>query len=333
MPKLKDQASIGPVENMLSGAPSNINRILLANNMNPDSLRVNATTLREKEWEQMDAAVLKIARPTLVGINDLTSRGLVTRFNGLAKTVFNYDVSSDIEAAELNMKMSARSKQDRIEYTRRYIPLPVISKDYSLDIRELNASRASGDPLDTANAELAAYKVAYKAEQLLFVGSGSYTHGGGTIYGYLDHPQRETVTITVHWDHSGGVGAGILTNVNNALQKLINNNRPGPFGIYIPQAYASVMNYRFNTTSADSIGEVLRAIENVAFVKVSPVQTADKVAVVDLSPVSVDILLGLDITNFEWGDSPFDMQYKIAAIMVPRIKLDGNSKTGVCVIA
>ena len=43
---------------------------LLASNMNPNVLRTNAV-LRKDEWEQLDAAVVNIARERLSAVSDL----------------------------------------------------------------------------------------------------------------------------------------------------------------------------------------------------------------------------------------------------------------------
>jgi hypothetical protein len=337
----KLQANIGTVDDFLKGGPPNFNQIMLANNMNPDALRANATSLREKEWEQLDAAVVHVARPALSAINDLTSRGLVTRFNGLAKTVFDYDVASDTNVAAVDMKLSARGHKDNITYTRKYIPLPIIHKDYDIDIRLLNASRSANfegggnEPLDVAHAQDAAYQVAYMANYILMNGYSTYSHGGGVLYGYIDHPSGEDVSIgSTHWDHSAGVGPTVLANVNSMLAKEIANHRIGPYGIYIPQGYATVMNLPYSSTyPSTTIGDMIRNIAEIAFVKVDFTLPADTVVMVDLNPISVDMLIGLDITNFEWGQIPMDLQFKVACIMVPRIKVDGNGKTGIVVIS
>ena len=129
---------------------------LLANNLDVNVLRGNDTLLYD-EWKEIDKAVLIAAQQRLVGIADLQSRGLVyTIPNGLSKTVLAYQDASDIEDADLSMDGLAKGQRYRPKYDTNYLPLPIIHKDFSYSVREINEARAGNMPLDTTTAELAA---------------------------------------------------------------------------------------------------------------------------------------------------------------------------------
>ncbi|GAF68285.1 unnamed protein product, partial [marine sediment metagenome] len=212
---------------------------LLRNNMDVECLRTNETLLHE-EWLTIDKVVLEAAQLRQVGVADLRSRGLThTVPNGLSKTVLGYQDMSDIEDAVASMDGLTRGERDRPEYDLAYLPLPIIHKDFSFTAREIAESRNGGQPLDTTMASMAAQKVTEKVENWLYQGSGTFTYGGGTIYGYEDAPQRTTRSMaTAAWDTD--TAANILTQVIAMKQDLIDDRRYGPYVLYVPTAYETV---------------------------------------------------------------------------------------------
>jgi len=256
---------------------------LLNNAMNVNALRTNAT-LRKDEWKHYDLAVVQAAQERLVGVADLMGRGLVLRIaNGLGKTVLEYEDASDIEGAQLSMDGVTRGLNDRIEYDLKFMPLPIIHKDFQINVRVLNASRTTGASLDTAMAELSARKVAEKEEELLFQGSSSYTFGGGTLYGYVDAPNRNTVTLALAWDNVAKTGEQILTDVKNMKQASIDALHYGPWVLYIPTAYETVLDGDFKANSDKSIRTRLLEIAGIEDIKVVDKLAANNVVLVQMT--------------------------------------------------
>lgn len=303
---------------------------MLAGNMSLQTLRANATTLFTNDWEELDKAVVKVARAGLVGINDLRSRGLEKPINGLARTTFSWNTLGDWNDAEVGMSPEYQTGNDNLNFVQNWVPLPLIHKDFSIGIRELNESRNNGEAIDTIGAELATQKVVEKAEEILIAGLSSYQFNGRILYGLCDHPNVNVVTLSTYgnWDASGGTGVQVLKCVNAMIQASINDNYLGPWGLYIPQAYASVLNYDFKTYGSVTIGEMLRKIEGIEFVKVNPKLAANTVLLVPLSLTQVRIIVGLDVTNFPWEETPFRLRHKVAAIFVPWVQADQSGKTG-----
>lgn len=303
-------------------------------NEKAQSVRVNAnTTLRKDEWKHYDTAVVKVAQERLVAVGDLQSRGLVLNIaNGLGKTVLEYEDVSDFEAAELSMDGITRSQADRPEFNLKTLPLPIIHKDFYISARVLAASRASGDPLDTTMAEMASRQVAEKAEQLLLTGSSSYTFGGGTILGYTDATNRNTATLSQNWDASGKTGQEILTDVLNCKQAIINDNYGGgPYGMYIPTAYDTVLDDEFATGYTRSIRSRLMEVEGLESIKVADKLTANNVIMVTFRSDVVRLVNGLPVTTVEWGThGNMRFHFKVMAILVPQIRNDQTNQSGIC---
>ena len=323
---------------------------LLANNMNVGVLRpfignngrsyitingknelVANATLRKDEWKQLDDAVVAAAQQRLIGVADLYSRGLVYRLaNGMGTTVLETETMGDTEAAQVSMDGATRGRRDRPDFSIGYLPLPIIHKDFFLDIRTLNASRTRGQSLDTIQAATAARKVAEKAESMLFTGLSTYTYGGGSLYGYTDHPNRNTHTLTAHWDDAGATGETILADLLGMIQKSIDDRHYGPWVLYIPTNFQTALGEDFKAASDKSVRQRLLEIEGVQDIKVADFLTADNVVLVEMTTDTVRMVEGLAIQTLEWStEGGMILNYKVMAIMVPQIRADYSTYCGV----
>ena len=300
----------------------------------PQVVRVNAATLRKDEWKELDQAVMFAAQERLVGVADLYSRNLVYRIgNGLGKTVLEYEDISELTAAELTMDAVTPSKRDRPETTLKYLPLPIVHKDFQYNIRTLTASRNGSTPLDTTTATMAARVVAEKIEEMLFAGVSSYAYGGGTIYGYLDHPQANDVTLTANWDASGKTGEQILDDVREMKQASIDSHFYGPWVLYVPTSYETVLDDDYKAESDKTIRQRILEIAGITEVKVVDKLTADNVILVQMTSDVVRMVEGLPLTTVEWTEGGgMTTNYKVMTIMVPQIRADQNGNCGVTIL-
>ncbi len=300
---------------------------LLRNNMDVKCLRTNETLLHE-EWLEIDKAVIEAAHLRQVGIADLRSRGLVYNMNGMAKSVLAYQDMSDIEGANVSMDGVTPGERDRPQYNINYLPLPIIFKDFSFSLRELQESRNGSQPLDTTMAAAAANKVIEKAEEWLFQGSSAFTYGGGTIRGYQDAPQRTTRAIGTDW--ASDTGANILTDVRNMKQDKINDRHYGDTILYIPTAYETVMDNDFTLNYPITTRERILKMQGIQDVKVADQLTAANVMMVQMTADVVRIVEGLPITTVQWssGDG-LRIFFKVMTILIPQVRNDQQSRSGI----
>lgn len=303
---------------------------LLANGMDVSALRTNDTLLYD-EWKEIDKAVLTAYQTRLVGVADLLSRNLSYNIpNGLGTTVLGYQDASDTSDAEINMDGVTRSRRDRPEFDISYLPLPLIHKDFSFSIRELNASRKGNMPLDTTMAGLSGRKVAEMVEQMLFCGASTYTFGGGTIYGYTDEPNRNTGSLSAHWDDSAASGEDILNDVLTMKQALITDRCYGPYMLYIPTGFETKIDEDFKADSDKSIRQRLLEVSGLVGIKVADKLTADNVVLVQLTPDVVRMVTGLSVTTVQWEtEGGMKVNFKVMAIQIPQTRHDQDGRCGI----
>lgn len=302
---------------------------------NYSTIQVNDATLRRDEWKHLDEAVLGVAEQRLVGIDDLRSRGLVYNLgNAFATTVLENTTISDAMEAELSMDGKTRGRNDRVKYGTTYTPIPIIHVDYQINARALAASRKLGNALDTSSAERAARKVSQKLEDMLFTDT-SYNFGGGSIYSYLNYPDKNDVTLSTDWDASAKTASDILTDVMNMKQEMIDSYQFGEYMMYIPTGYETIMDEDYDsTTPGTTLRERILKINNIAGVKVIDRLPEDTVVMVLMSSDTVRLVNGMSMQNVQWSsEGNMVNNYKVMTIQVPQLRSDDNGRTGIVVLS
>jgi len=308
----------------------------------PESYKVqpvNNATLRRDEWKRLDESVQKVARERMTGVQDLVDNGLVYDLNNaMGTTVLEYHDVDDSLEAEMSMDGISRSNNDRPNFGVKHLPIPIIHVDYQLNMRALAASRNMGNALDTTLAENAARRVIEKRESLLFTDT-KYQFSGGTIYSYLNHPDRNQVTLSTNWDEltatsTQRVGDQIVDDVIAMKQANIAKNMFGPYVLYIPQNYETVMDKDYDSTRGNTIRSRIEALDNVQKVKVVDKLPDDNVLLVQMTSETVRLVRGLELQNVEWKtEGNFVTNYKVMAIQVPQIRSDQNGNCGIAHLA
>ena len=296
------------------------------------TIQVNAgATLRREEWQQLDQVLIDVARYRLGGVQDLIDHGLTFNLgNAMGTTVLEYHDVSDAMEADLTMDGVTRSKGDRPAFGTHYLPIPIIHVDYEINTRVLEASRRLGNPLDTTSVERAVRKCMEKIETMMFTDT-KYTFGGGTIYSLLNHPDNNLVTLDANWDASGKTGAQIVADVVEMKQSSINAYHYGPWMLYIPTAYETVLDKDYDsTTPGTTIRERIMKISGIKGIKVVDTLTANNLLLVQMTPDVVRLVRGIGLTNVEWTtEGKFINKYKVLTIQVPQVRSDYNGKSGI----
>lgn len=305
-------------------------------------LRTNATALLQyDEWKDIDRVVLAAAAQRLVGIQDLRAAGLQHGLGSIGQTISQWDRASHITEADVSMSAATQGEKDTVAYRPQFVPVPIVHKDFQLELRRLVASRQFGESLDTTMAELAGRRVAEKSEQILFLGESTInlqdpTLGTGIVYGYTTHPDRNRVNMTVPWDEldgSAGENAQIIEDVQAMQQASRNARYYGPWVLYIPSHYEAKMDedYRGPTSSdTRTVKERIMALTGISDVRVADFMTGDNVVLVAMQKEVVDLAVAQDVSTVQWTvTGGMVEEYKVMAVWVPRLKSDFDGRSGI----
>jgi len=341
---------------ILNGAANGTTaQILMANNFNPNALRpylgeggksfltVNQggkdtplvtntpAALRYEDWKTMDTAVIAAARTRLKLVQDLRSGGLdYTIPGGMGKTVLMSENMTDVGKAVVSMDGLRKAPADRPEFNLVNLPLPIIHQDFNFSAREIQASRQGGSPLDLTMAEQAARAVAETAEQLATGTYGSFSFGGGNIYGITNFPQRLTQEITAP-TASAWTPRTLLTEVLAMRQAATDARHYGPYKIYVAPAWDQYLDDDFSTAKGDiTLRERLAKLNGITGIEtLDSLGSGFDIVLVQMTSNVIREVVGMELVTLQWPtDGGLNINFKVMAILVPQIRTDANGRTG-----
>jgi uncharacterized linocin/CFP29 family protein len=321
------QDSISTAGGVMSAPGGSVAAKILQSGGNINALRTLGT-LQKDEWIAFDNAVIDIARKVLVGVQDLISRGLVFNLpNALGHTRLEWERVSDMDPATVTMSGISQSQNDRIVYDLQGMPIPIIHKDFNINIRALMASRNKGTSLDVTQAQVASRKVSELIETMLFKGA-TVLGSNNPIYGYTTALYRNTGSLTESWMTADG--ASIVGDILAMMGALVDDNMYGPYVLYIPSAVGVRFGEDYKADSDKSILQRLREIDGLAAIKSTKDLAANEVVLVQMTSDVIDLINGFSNTTVEW-DSHGGMisNFKVMAIMVPRVRNDYLEQSGI----
>lgn len=302
------------------------------NSKTKKGLRTNTPAmLRYDEWKDIDRKVIEISTQRLKAVGDLMGRGLTHNLGGLGAVVALWQRSSDFSGADVSMDGMKDGEEDKINYDYKTVPVPIVHKDFRVNLRHLEASRRMGEGVDTAMAQLAARVVAEKTEDMLLAGN-SIQVDGGTVYGYTNHPDRGTATLTMQWTNPSKTGALILADVIGMITTAKTNRHYGPYVLYVPQNYEMVLegDYAAGTADTRTVRQRLMMLEGISDIIVVDRLTSHNVVLVQMTSDVVDMAVAQGVSTVQWQvQGGLQQRFKVMSVMVPRVKSDYDSRSGI----
>lgn len=289
---------------------------------NGAAMATNAT-LRKDEWETVDARVNDVMRERLTIADDLRGLGLVTPIS-IGTILRVTERISDFDAAEISFDGDTAPQKDRPAYSRNVVPVPVISKDFSVNWRQLEASRRRGDPLDVTSAGIATRKVRDKLQGLITngytggPGPGDNPAGGTSIPGLTSAAKRLIVSLYHPWDESG---ADVIGDVLRMLETAYASNLFGPFYLYVPKNFWAILQQDYSPLKVSStfMARIL-AFNEIKAVRPLDALADDNVVMVQMTEDVMDLSEAQVVTTVQWEKTPFVTQFRVLTIAAPHIK-------------
>jgi uncharacterized linocin/CFP29 family protein len=311
--------------NELSGGGN----LLAAHNLNVNAARAAFMangTLSIDEGKAIDAAVVKAGRQNLKLLGIFAKYGLIRPLGGLHILLDYWGKRGEFTAAETSMDGRTRSQSDRPDNRWSAVPIPIIHKEFEIGIRELEASRRNGTPLDTSGVEEATEVVVETIESMIVDGS-TLKYAGNSITGLTNNSDRNTGSLTAAWTTTAT--RDILKDVRAMVQALFADRRYGPYALLIPDAYWTELQTDYTSYPSKTFFQRIKDIPGIVEIIPSSKLSAECV-LLDLNPSSADISRALDLTVVPWqsGDGMVH-KFKVMAALAPRIKADINGNSGV----
>jgi hypothetical protein len=294
-------------------------------------LRTN-DTLRKDEWKSFDSVLVREAQIRLKAVADLYAAGLTKSIKGgLGKTVHEYEKMTDMTPAIMSMDPNVRSDNDRVEFELEGVPLPVIHKDFDLNIRMIENARNGGEPLDTIQVGQCGRRIAEKLEDLVINGT-SKVYNGLPIYGYTTFPGRieESFGTGGDWGQTAKTGDQILADVLTMKQTMHDNRMYGPYWLYIPGDADVRLDLDFKADGTQTRRGRVLAIDGIS--KISTLDTLATGNVLMIQPTRdvVELLTAVPLQNIQWDlNGGMTVAFKSFTVQIPLFRTDAAGRSGI----
>lgn len=236
---------------------------------------------------------------------------------------------TDISEANVSMSAKSQSQNDRVTYDLVSIPLPLVHKEFEFDSRELAISRNLGAGQDVQTISLAAERVAEKLEQIA-LGLTSFTYAGATMYGLTNFPSRNTGAF-LNPSVSGWTPEMLYNSVIQMMKVANDDFHYGPYHLFYSTGLMAPLMRNFSTNyQGGSLINNIRSLPGISGVSQLDYLTGNQLILVQLSPMTAQILVGMDVTLVQWSENGgLTDKFRVMGMMVPLMKTDVNSNTGI----
>jgi hypothetical protein len=269
------------------------------------NLAQNAYAFPKESMIQLDTAILRESRFRLGALEDLRASNVYGGFNGMSKTMLEYQMIDDSGEAIVDMDGRTPGRNDDPLYALQGMPLAITHSDFEIGARQQAMSKNTpGEALDTTKGEMAGRRIAESLERQVIgvetgikaggtgLLTGGYAYGtSAQVFGYLTFPGRLTKTNLYKPTGVGRAGTGWVPNdtildVLAMKDSLVLNKFFGPWMIYHSNDWDQYLDRDYNIFTAGgsvaggtiTLRERLKKIPNVQDVKRLDLLTASALA-------------------------------------------------------
>lgn len=286
--------------------------------------------LTQLEWKIIDRAIRRAAQPRLKAFADLRAANSLTIPNGMGKTMLETTMMGDITGAQINMDGLTVVDQDRIHFDTDGVPLPIISKNFSISLRQLMISRNGSVPLDTTLATMAGRKVAEEVEKLTIGFGDGYAFGGKAVYGYKNFPGRQTKEVGLPTD-STWKPKTLVGEIIEMIVMMQNQGFYGPYQIYFGRGWTKWMEEDYSDVKGtNTLRQRVQAITGVSGMDTLDYLDEYDIIMVQMTEDVARAIIGMDITTLQWEqEGGLELKLKVMAIMLPHLQGDFYGDCGI----
>lgn len=300
-------------------------------------VRNASSTLMKDQYVYFDDVIVEESRPVMRLVNDITGAGLVLNIpNGMATTVIQHQTMIASGNATWSMDGLRTAQRDRPLFDLVNHPLPIVHGDFSFGLRELLQSQQAGfQALDTTQLRETTRVIAEDIEKVTIGTLGSYSYGGGTIYGLTNHPDRITKVLTNPTD-PGWTPQTTYEEILDMMQSAQDVRFNGPYWLYFSPAWTKYLNVDYSSaypgvTLRTKLRELGVGEDNNVVVK-GKLDFLTGYQIILLTPDRrvVRMVNGMALKTVQWeSHGGMQINFKVLGIIVPQVRANASGENGV----
>lgn len=304
--------------------------------------------LSDKAQVLVDQAVVEVGLERLTFAADLMAMGLTYPLTDpLSVTQVEWDSESKAGYAQRTMTPSSRTENMLLDRKHNRVPIYCTTEGFSMGIRLLKMSERVGQPLDLSMIKQATRRVNESIEDACVNGATTidgqdFQDSGYKAPGLLNAPNANSGNTTTDWSASGVVGTqgpAMVADVLAGVAALQADLKFGPYKLYLGTLAGNVIE---NDFKANTMGTIRSRLEEMKVgggnltigiadrMPAGSVSGQVQFALVQMTSDVVELINGQPPTVIPWTSlDGLTLHWLILSIMVPRMRSDYNSNSGV----
>jgi uncharacterized linocin/CFP29 family protein len=271
-----------------------------------DFLQRDQAPLTSDQWTALDQAVVQTAQALVVGRRVISLLGpFGPGVEGLPS-----DTLAGTTMGQIDLLGNAEGEVVGVEH-RRYLPLPLIYKDFWIHGRSLETNRQFGLPLDISNAAAAAVACAQAEDHLVFNGDPALG-----LPGLCNVDGRQAAPMG-DWGKVGQAFGAVV----DGVRLLTAQSFPGPYALIVsPQLYAQ-LNRIFGNTGVLELEQVEKLARRGVYP--SSVLPEPSALLLDSGAQNMDLAVAFDLSVAFVESTNLNYLFRVLESLVLRIHRPG----------
>jgi uncharacterized linocin/CFP29 family protein len=247
-------------------------------------------------WEQIDSAVVVVARSALTG------RRFLHIFGPLGIGVESIHIDDADAVAEICKDGLITTKG------RKYVEIPTIFDDFTLIAKDLENSQKSGYPVDLSRAMASAEVCALKEDRIIFFGNEENGYEG-----LLTAPEINKI-VRNDWT----TGENVFSDIASAIELLTTKGIYGTYALSVsPDLYMQMQRLQDGTGLLE-IDRISKLLDGHVFK--TPVLGKEKAVLVCPEARNMDLVIGQDLATAYLEQKELNHNFRVLETVLLRIK-------------
>ena len=278
-------------------------------NFNPQMVfGKESSPFTEEEWRKIEGVVVEVAKRTFTARHFLEIVG---------PTGFGYQTTwiDNIVSHEACISVERHSCEAEKSKERKYVPIPLLHKDFIILWRDVEASRQLGVPLELSTGVSASRQLAFAEDKLIFYGKKELGIDGIlTVDGSLQRRMK-------NWNTVGNAFADITSAVSELAKEGFTSEI---YTVLSPADWVKLQRV-FGNTGVLEIEQIKKVVKEVI---VSPVLDEGTAIVLSSTADVIDLFVAHDVSLAFVETQSMDIIMRVMEAVVPRIK----NPRAICII-
>ncbi len=262
-----------------------------------------------QEWEEIDSAVVKVARETLVCRRFVPVVGPI----GPGHQLVSYDVIYGMEPGVCEIKPGQEYESCEPVRTgvRKHIPIPTLYKDFVISWRDLEYYRQFNIPLDTSAAVAAAVATAVAEDTLILLGNKNLG-----LEGLMTAEGVNRMSMS-DWGQVGNAFSDVIEGVS----KLVEQGFYGNYYLIVNPKQYFQLNRMHDNSGLLEIEQIKKVVSDVFQ---TPIVPEDRALLVSAGPQNFDLVVAQDLSVAYVESSNMNHVLRVLEMVALRIKRPGS---------